>query len=88
MAMLLKFFKKQCLPTNSEVDLPDTVTRGVNDAMRSALEEERNRANGRKQKYTHFTPEARVKIAKYAARCGNAAAVKHFFKEFDIVLSG
>ena len=86
--MLLKFFKKQCLPTNSEVDLPDTVTRGVNDAMRSALEEERNRANGRKQKYTHFTPEARVKIAKYAARCGNAAAVKHFAKEFDIVLSG
>ena len=87
--MLLKFFKKQCLPTNSEVDLPDTVTRGVNDAMRSALEEERNRANRRKQKYTHFTPEARVKIAKYAAQCGNAAAaVKHFFKEFDIVLSG
>ena len=87
--MLLKFFKNQSLPTNSEVDLPDTVTRGVNDAMRSALEEERNRANGRKQKYTHFTPEARVKIAKYAAQCGNAAAaVKHFFKEFDIVLSG
>ena len=88
MAMLLKFFKKQCLPTNSEVDLPDTVTRGVNDAMRSAVEEERSRANGRQQKYTHFTPEARVKIAKYAAWCGNAAAVKHFAKEFDIVLSG
>ena len=57
--------------------------------MRSAVEEERNRANRRKQKYNHFTPEARVKIAKYAARCGNAAAaVEYFAKEFDIVLSG
>ena len=49
------------------------------------MEEERNGASGRKQKYTHFTPEARVKIAEYAAQCGNAAAVKHFTKEFRIL---
>ena len=48
----------------------------------SALEEERNGASGRKQKYTHFTPEARAKIATYAAQCGNATAVKHFTKDF------
>ena len=42
------------------------------------MEEERNGASGRKQKYTHFTPEARVKIAEYAAQCGNAAA---FYQE-------
>ena len=48
----------------------------------SALEEERNGASGRKQKYTHFTPEARAEIATYAAQCGNATAVKHFSKDF------
>lgn len=68
MATLLKFFKKQCLPTSSEADLQHTVTREVNDAVKSALEEERNGANGRKRKYTHFTPEARAKLAKYV-RC-------------------
>ena len=39
-------------------------------------------SSGRKQKYTHFTPEDRVKIAKYAAQSGNTVAVKHFAKEF------
>ena len=51
--------------------------------MEKISEEERSRgASGRKQKYTHLTPEARARIAKYAAQCGNAAAVKYFAKEF------
>ena len=82
MATLLKFFKKQSLPSSNEVELPDAVRKEVNSAMQKVLEEERNEANGRKRKYTHFTPEDRAKIAKYAAQCGNTAAVKHFAKEF------
>ena len=82
MATLFKFFKKQPFPTSSEAELPDVVTREANSAMKDVLEEEENGASGRKQKYTHFTPEARAKIAKYAAQCGNAATVKHFAKDF------
>ena len=36
----------------------------------------------KKRKYTHFTLEDRAKITKYAAQCGNTAAVKRFSKEF------
>ena len=49
------------------------------------LEEGRShRASGRKQKYAHFTPEARTRVTKCAARYGNVAVavVKHFTKEF------
>ena len=80
MATLFKFFKKQSFSTSNEAELPDAVTREANNAMKKILEE-KNRASGRKGKYTHFTPEARAKIVKYAAQCGNAATVKHFAKE-------
>ena len=73
--MLLKFFQKQSLPTSNEVELPDVVRREVNSTVQKVLEEERNGASGRKQKYTHFTPEDRAKIAKYTTQCGNTAAV-------------
>ena len=84
MATLFKYFKKQSLPTSSETGLPEAVTRGANDAVRSVLEEERSGTSsmGRKRKYTQYTPESRAKIAKYATQCGNTAAVKHFTKEF------
>ena len=82
MTTLLKYFKKQSLPTSNEAGLPDTVTREVNNAVEKILEEERNEASGRKRKYTHFTPESRVRIVKYAAQCGNAGAAKHFSKQF------
>ena len=82
MATLFKYFKKQSLPTSNQAELPDAVTREVNNAVEKILEEERSRAIRRKRKYTHFTPEARARIAKYAAQCENAAAVKHFAKEF------
>ena len=41
------------------------VVHEVNNAVKNILEEERNRASGRKRKYTHFIPEARARIAKY-----------------------
>ena len=38
--------------------------------MEKILEEERSRgASGRKRKYTHFTPEARASVDKYADLC-------------------
>ena len=67
MATLIKFSQKQSLPTSNEVELPDAVRREVNSAVQKVLEEGRNGASGRKQKYTHFTPEDRVKITKNAA---------------------
>ena len=42
MATLFEYFKKQSLPTSSETGLPEAVTRGANDAVRSVLEEERS----------------------------------------------
>ena len=74
---MLKFFQKQSLPTSNEVELPDAVRREVNSTMQKVLEVETNGASERKRKYTHFTPEDRAKIAKYAVQCGNTAAVKH-----------
>ena len=54
--------------------------------MKNILEKEGScEASGIKQKYIHFTTEARSRIAKYAAQCGNTAAVKHFAKEFPTV---
>ena len=47
-AMLFKFFKKQSLPTSNVTDLPDAVTNKINSAMKKVLEEEGNRAGGRK----------------------------------------
>ena len=83
MATLLKYFKKQSLPTCNEAELPDAVTREANKALENVLEEERSSgASRRKQKYAHFIPEARATIAKYAVQCGNTAAVKHFAEEF------
>ena len=61
--MLLKFFQKQSSPTSNKVELPDAVRREVNSAVQKVLEEERNGGSVRKQKYTHFTPEDRAKIA-------------------------
>ena len=81
MATLFQFFKKQSFPTSIEAELQDVVTRDANNAVKDVLEEEGNRASGRKRKYTHFT--SRAKIAKYAAQCGNAATVNHFAKEFQ-----
>ena len=63
---VIKFFKKQSLPSSNEVELPDAVRKEVNSAVQKVLEAERHGANGRKRKYTHFTPEDRAKIAKYA----------------------
>ena len=48
MATLLKYFKKQSLPTSNEARLPDTVTREVNNAVKKMLEEERSGASRRK----------------------------------------
>ena len=42
-------------PTSNEVDLPDAVTREVNNAVANVLAEKRNGASRIKQKYTHFT---------------------------------
>ena len=63
-ATFFKCFIKQSLPTSNATELPDTATKEINSAVKKVLEE-RNRASGRKRRYTHFTPEARLKIAKY-----------------------
>ena len=75
MAGLWKYFQRQSLPKSKETGLGEVVTKEANAAVERILEEERNGAKGRKRKYTHFTPEQRAKIAKYAAECGNTAAV-------------
>ena len=62
MAKLPKRFQKQSLVTSNEVELSDAVRRKVSRAVQKVLEEERNRSSGRKRKYTHFTPEDRVKL--------------------------
>ena len=83
MAGLYKYFQRQSLPTSSETGLGEVATAEANASVQKVLEEQRGEAEkGRKRKYTHFTPEQRAKIAKYAAESGNTAAVKHFKKEF------
>ena len=47
--------------------------------MESVLEKE---CAASKQKYTYFTPDAKARIAKYAAESWNSAAVRHFSWEF------
>ena len=54
MATLLKYFKKQSLPTSNETELPDAVTREANKAVENVIEERSSGASGTKRKYTHF----------------------------------
>ena len=82
MAGLWKYFQRQSLPNTKETGLGEVITNEANAAVERVLEKERNGAKGRKRKYTHFTPEQRAKIAKYAAKCGNTVTVRHFRKEF------
>ena len=56
----------------------------ANAAVESVLSEEQSGGNSQK-KYTHFTPQQRAKIAKYASECGNTAAVRHFSKDFPFL---
>ena len=73
---------RQSLPNSDETGLSETLTKEANTAVERTLEGEHNGASGKKRKYTHFTPEQRAKIAKYAAQFGNSGAVRHFTKEF------
>ena len=58
------------------------ITNEANAAVERILEEKQNGAKVGKRKYTHFPPEQRAKIAKYATKCGNTATVRHFSKDF------
>ena len=82
MANLNKYFKRQSLLTSVETGLPQAVTREANIAVEKVLDKEHAMITGSKRKYTHFAPEARVKIAKYAVESGNAAAVRNFPQNF------
>ena len=43
------YFTKQSLPTSNEAELPDAVTREVNNSVQKILEEERGEANRRRR---------------------------------------
>ena len=76
-----KYFKRQSLPNRVETDLLDSVTRSeAKTAVEHALEKEHCISASNKRKYTHFAPEARARIAKYAVECGNSANVTGFFQ--------
>uniref|UniRef100_A0A1X7VTK9 Uncharacterized protein n=1 Tax=Amphimedon queenslandica TaxID=400682 RepID=A0A1X7VTK9_AMPQE len=59
-----------------------TILKEVNEAVTAALDKEKE---GKKRKYnTSYTPEERANIGRYAAKNGNAAAVKKFNDSHDI----
>lgn len=68
MPCFLNYFQQPSLPTSEDT--------GVGEVATKILEEQQDES--RKRKYTHFIPEERAKIAKYAAECGNTAAVRNF----------
>lgn len=73
MAGLCKYFKRKSLPKSNETGLGETVTKEANAAVERVMEaattsNTANAATGRKRKYTHFTPEQRAKIARYAVQ--------------------
>ena len=81
MAGLHKYFQRVTLLTSDETGLGEAVTKEVNHAVERILNEQ-NEVPTRKRKYTHFSPENRAKIAKYASQCGKAVAARHFRKDF------
>ena len=55
----------------------------ANAAVESVLSEEQSGGNSQNyKKYTHFTPQHRAKIAKYASEY---SCVRHFSKEFSFL---
>ena len=78
---LYKYFKRQSLPSSEETNLGEIMTREANAAVQAVLNDD-GRVKGGKRKYTHYMPEQRAKIAKYATENGNTAAVRHFAQEF------
>lgn len=62
--------------------MAEAVTREAHIAVEKFLDKERAMTAGSKCKYTHFAPEARTRIAKYAVESGNVTGVRHFSTEF------
>ena len=81
MAGLLKYWQHKSLPTDKDTGLGSVLTKEANSAVKKILDRE-DGAEGRKRKYTHFTPDQRAKIGRHAAEFGNASTVKRFKDEF------
>ena len=63
MAGLLEYWQHKNLPTDKDTGLGSVLTKEANLAVNKVLDQEGSTATeGRKQKYTHFTPEQRAKI--------------------------
>ena len=76
---LHRYFQRVLIPRSEETGLREAVTKDVNCAVQSVLEEHNRDAmanGGQTRKYTHFSPEDSAKVARYTAECGNAAAVR------------
>ena len=78
----MKYYTWESLPTSKETGLGDVTTKEANAAVEIVLEQERNGAEGRKRKCTHFTSEQRAKIGRCADESGNVSALRHFSKVF------
>ena len=82
---LLRYFQvTSSLPTAKEAALGDTVTQSASVAVLCKVQAERPR---KRKRYTVFTAEQRATIGKYASEDGNAAAVKKFKANIDVVSS-
>ena len=85
MALLHYFQVTASLPTAKETALGDTVTQSANATVLREVQAERPR---KCKPYTVFTGEQRATIGKYVSEHGDAAEVKKFKANIEVVSSG
>ena len=80
---ILSYFKASPLPTPKETGIGVSATKAANrwQAISRVLSPVNESVKKKQKVYTAFTDQQRTAIGKYAAECGNAAALHKYQRE-------
>ena len=78
---ILSYFKASPLPTPKETGIGASATKAANQAVSRVLSPVNEPVKKKQKVYTAFTDQQWAAIGKYAAECGNAAALRKYQQE-------
>ena len=79
---ILNYFRS--LPKEKDTGIGSFATKEANRAVKRVLSDVNEPTRKKRKVYTAFNDQQRAAIGKYAAECGNAAAVRKY-KKFQIL---
>ena len=78
---ILSYFKASPLPTPKETGIGVSATKAANQVVSCVLSPVNEPIKKKRKVYTAFTDQQQAAIGKYAAECGNAAALPKYQRE-------